>query len=130
MSETVEILEKHAKKEISDDIFLRNFGSAEVYYSTPYGDLKDGSKRLFLLPVRDGTGYHPVFSSVERLREFYDKVGRVGYMCMKGSFVSVLETTNGMNAGAPIKMGIVIDPGYYNITLNASVLDTVINMTK
>lgn len=125
------LLLKHQQGELDDVSFLREFGKAKVVYSTPYGDHKDGSKKLFLLPGPEKTGYNPVFSSSERLCEFYEKVGRKGYMIMEGTFTSVLETTKQINAGkVPVKMGIIIDPGYYDVTVDAKVLDIVIGMTK
>lgn len=127
---TMELLEKHDKGELNDEIFLRVFGKAQVFYSTPFGDHKDGGQKVFLLPGPDKTGYHPVFSSQERLIEFYNNAGRVGYIIMQGSFTEVLETTKKINVNAPIKMGIIIDPGYFNVTVDAAVLDVVINMTK
>lgn len=127
---TMELLEKHDKGELNDEIFLRDFGKAQVFYSTPFGDHKDGGQKVFLLPGPDKTGYHPVFSSQERLIEFYNNAGRVGFIIMQGSFTEVLETTKKINVNAPIKMGIIIDPGYFNVTVDAAVLDVVINMTK
>ena len=40
------------------------------------------------------------------------------------------EKTKDINEKAPVKMGIIIDPGYYNVTVDVSMLDTVIGMTK
>ena len=130
VANTIELLDQHDRGEINDRIFLKGFGNARVFYSTPFGDHKDGGQKVFLLPGPDRTGYHPVFSSQERLVEFYEKAGRVGYVIMQANFTSVLETTKKSNSNAPIKMGIMIDPGYYNVTVNADVLDAVIDMTK
>lgn len=127
---TISLLEKHDKGDLNDELFLKDFGKAQVFYSTPFGDHKDGGQKIFLLPGPNQTGYHPVFSSQERLVEFYENVGRVGFAIMKGSFISVLETTKKINVNAPIKMGIIIDPGYYNFTIDVAVLDVVINMTR
>ena len=127
---TVELLDKHDKGEMNDEVFLRNFGKTNVFYSTPFGDHKDGGQRVFLLAGPNGTGYHPVFSSQERLVEFYNKAGRVGFMIMNGSFTSVLETTQKINGNAPVKMGIIIDPGFYDVTVDVAALETVIKMSK
>ena len=126
----IELLDQHDRGEINNRIFLKSFGKTQVFYSTPFGNHKDGEQKVFLLPGPDRTGYHPVFSSRERLVEFYEKAGRVGYVIMQASFTSILETTKKSNANAPIKMGIIIDPGYYNVTVNADMLDAVIDMTK
>lgn len=127
---TTDLLDMRDKGEISDEIFLKNFGNKNIFYSTPFGDHKDGEQKVFLLPGPDKTGYHPVFSSQERLIEFYEKVGRVGFMIMKGTFTSVLVTTKNINGSAPVKMGIIIDPGYYNVTVDVAALDIVIDMTS
>lgn len=129
-SNAIELLEKHNKGELTDELFLRDFGKAQVFYSTPFGDHKDGGQRVFLLPGPNKTGYHPVFSSQERLMEFYGKAGRVGYVIMKGPFASVVDTTNKSNVKAPIKMGIIIDPMYFDVTVDAGVLDAALNMMR
>ncbi len=126
----IELLDKHDKGEINDEIFLKDFGNANVFYSTPFGDHKDGGQRVFLLSGPNNTGYHPVFTSQERLVEFYQKAGRVGFMMMNGTFVSVLETTKNINGNAPVKMGLIIDPGYYNVTIDVAALDTVLRIIK
>lgn len=126
----IELLESHKNGTISDEAFLYDFGKETVFYSTPFGDHKDGSPRLFILPGPDKTAFNPVFTSAERLREFYEGEGRVNYVMMNGSFLSVLEVTNGINAKAPVKMGLVIDPGYYGVTVPAGALNQVIALIK
>jgi len=126
----IELLDKHDKGEIDDVIFLKDFSNAKVFYSTPFGDHKDGGQRIFLLPGPDNTGYHPVFTSQERLAQFYQNAGRVGFIAMNGSFVSVLETTMNINVNAPVKMGLIVDPGYYNVTVDVAALDTVLKIIK
>ena len=127
---TIDLLNMHNNGEINDEAFLGDFGKAEIFYSTPFGDHRDGGQRLFLLPAPDNTGYHPVFSSRERLVEFYQNLGRVAFVIMDGTFSSVLETTKQINEKYPIKMGIIIDPGYFDITIDVAALDAVIEMTK
>ena len=125
------LLDKYEKGLLDDNSFLSSFGKVKIFYSTPFGDHKDGGGRLFVLPAQDKTAYLPVFTSTERALEFYEKVGRCGFLIMEGSFTSFLETTKKINEGnTPIKLGAVIDPGYYGITVSANALDTVIDMTK
>ena len=124
------LLEQHDKGLLDDTSFLKVFGKAKVFYSTPYGDHKDGNGRLFALPASENTGYLPVFSSHERIKEFYENAGRTAYMIMEGSFLSFLETTSKINKKAPVKMGAVIDPGYFGVTVDADMLDTAINMIR
>jgi hypothetical protein len=126
----ISLLEQHEKGDLDDTSFLKGFGKAKVYYSTPYGDHKDGDRRLFALPASENTGYLPVFSSLERIKEFYENAGRTAYMIMEGSFLSFLETTSQINAKAPVKMGAVIDPGYFGVTVDAAMLDAAIRIIK
>lgn len=61
--------------------------------------------------------------------EFFEIAGRLGYMILEGSFESLLQTTKGINEGdAPIKIGAMIDPGYYWVTVSANYLGAVIEM--
>lgn len=63
--------------------------------------------------------------------KFYEEAGRCGYMIMEDTFLSFLETTNKINEGnTPVKLGVVIDPKQYGITLHASMLDAVIDSLK
>ena len=127
----ISLLDKHEEGLLDDRSFLRSFSEVKVFYSTPFGDHKDGGSRLFILPAQDETAYLPVFSSAERAIEFYEKVGRRGYMIIEGTFRSFLETTKEVNRGAaPIKLGAVIDPDYYGVTINANALDVVLDMLK
>lgn len=123
-----ELLTKFRNGEISYEVFLKEFGKAEVYYSTPFGDHKDGGQKVFLLAGPNNTGYHPAFTSTERLIEFYQNAGRINFMAMKGTFSSVLATTKNMNGMAPVKMGIMIDPGYFNVYIDVDMLDSVIEI--
>lgn len=126
----LELLEQHENKQLNDVEFLREFGKIRLWYSTPFGDHKDGGSRLFLVPGPDNTGYLPLFSTEERAREFFKKKGRAGYILMYSDFHGVLATTRNVNNGdSPVKIGAIIDPGYYGITVDAANLDPVIRMT-
>ena len=126
----LELLEQHENKQLNDVEFLREFGKIRLWYSTPFGDHKDGGSRLFLVPGPDNTGYLPLFSTEERAREFFKKTGRAGYILMYSDFHGVLATTRNVNNGdSPVKIGAIIDPGYYGITVDAANLDPVIRMT-
>lgn len=128
-SNAVELLEKQDKGQISNREFLCDFGKEMVFYSTPYGDHIDGKPRLFLVPGPDGTGYLPVFTSMERTKEFFKQAGRAGYMAMHAPFANVAQITLKVNNdGAPVKMGLIIDPGYYGVTVDAKYLEMVLSM--
>ena len=127
----IALLEKHESGLLDDQSFLSSFGKAKIFYSTPFGDHKDGGTRLFVLPAQDKTAYLPVFSSAEGATEFYDQAGRCGFLIMESSFHSFLKTTSSINAGdTPIKLGTVIDPESYGVTIGANALDAVIEMTQ
>ena len=127
----ISLLDKHENGLLDDKSFLNSFGKATVFYSTPFGDHKDGGSRLFILPAQDETAYLPVFTSTERAIEFYEKACRKGFLIMESSFTSFLETIQKINSeSTPIKLGTIIDPGYYGVTIDANVLDTVIDMIK
>lgn len=129
-SDGILLLEQHEKGLLDDNSFLKAFGKAKIFYSTPYGDHKDGGGRLFVLPAPDNTGYLPVFTSLEKIKEFYEKAGRCAYLIMEGTFLSFLETASKINAKAPLRMGTVIDPGYFGVTVNADMLDTAISIIR
>ena len=80
---------------------------AKVYYSTPFGDTKDGRQKLFLLE-RDGVRYVPVFRSVESMKEFYERTNRAGYMILEDDVKSVMETNRSIELMK--SAGIVIEP--------------------
>lgn len=130
ITDGISLLDKHESGLLDDKSFLSSFGKVKVFYSTPFGDHKDGDSRLFVLPAQEETAYLPVFTSIERTMEFYEKAGRVGFAVFEDSFTSFLETTKIINEGnTPIKLGAVIDPGYYGVTIDANSLDAVIDTT-
>ena len=126
----ISLLEKHESGLLDDKSFLRSFAKVKVFYSIPFGDHKDGESRLFVLPAQDKSTYLPVFTSIEGAMEFFEKAGRLGFVIMEGSFASFLETIKIINEGnTPIKLGAIIDLGYYGVTIGANSLDAVIDMT-
>ena len=129
--QALKLLEQHENKQINDVQFLREFGKIKVWYSTPYGDTKDGGTRLFLVPGPENTGYLPLFSTQERAEEFFEKAGRAGHLLIYSKFHDVLATTRDVNKGkTPVKIGAIVDPGYYGITVDVANLDVVIDMTS
>lgn len=126
-----ELLKSLQSKEINTNDFLIQFASVNVYYSTPYGDHIDGGHRVFLLQGPDNTGYMPVFTSIPSIREFYENAGRANYMVMEASFLDFLKTTKKISdSGAPVKLGAIIEPGYYGITVDANLMDKVIEIIE
>lgn len=128
-TEGLALLEKHEKGEMNDVDFLKAFRDQIVYYTTPFGDHKDGTQKLFAIPKSANEGYIPVFLSETTMREYYDNVGRVGLMILQAPFIDVVQTTMKMNSGkAPVKLGVLIDPKEYKVTLDAPMLETIERM--
>ena len=123
------LLERHEKKELNDTDFLKAFRGVVLYYTTPVGDHKDGGMRLFAIPGPDKTGYMPLFLSEEDMRNYYDQAGRVGYMIMNASFLLIIEAAAQANSGnAPVKLGLMIDPLKYKVTLDVPTIEPVIRL--
>lgn len=79
----------------------------KVWYSTPFGDTKDGRQKLFLLE-RSGVRFFPVFRSIDGMKEFYDKANRAAYMVLEGDIESILQLNRSIE---PMKTAwIVVDP--------------------
>lgn len=79
----------------------------KVYYSTPFGDTKDGKQKLFLLE-REGVRYLPVFRSVESMKEFYERMNRAAYMILEGDIKGVMDINRRIELMK--SAGIVIEP--------------------
>lgn len=124
-----EILEKYNKGELDVTSFLHEFGKATVYFSTPFGDHKDGGQRMFVISGPDNTAYLPVFSTDKKAIDFFEKAGRAGYLLMNMTFHEVLTTAKKANENAPLKLGAIIDFGESGITVDVANLDAVISMT-
>jgi hypothetical protein len=82
-------------------------GDTTVFYSTPFGDTKDGQQKLFMLG-RDGIPFYPVFYSRESTIDFFERMNRAGYLIIEGTIQAVKDT---MGTIEPLKnAGIVIEP--------------------
>lgn len=122
-NDALKLLEMYDSGEIDGQKFLEQFKNAKIFYSTPFGDHKDGSKRVFALLAQDGSAYLPVFSTIERAQEFYNQAGRVNYALLEGTFSSFMDTTRKINAGnPPVQLGAIIEPLYNKITIDAKYL--------
>jgi hypothetical protein len=125
----LELYEQYDRGELDISVFLSQFGKEKLFYSTPYGDKKDGSHALFVLAAPENTGFLPVFTSEERALEFFEKTERAGYIMMHSTFHDILTTTKSANEKAPVKLGVIVDPGYPGINVEVKNLDAVIGMT-
>lgn len=78
-----------------------------VFYSTPFGDTRDGQQRLFLLQ-RQGTTFMPTFRSQRSLEDFYERANRAAYMILEGDLAALMKTNSSLEQMR--KVGIVIEP--------------------
>lgn len=82
-------------------------GRKRVFYSTPFGDTRDGQQQSFLLQ-RQGTFFLPAFRSANSLRDFYERANRVAYMILEGDLADLMNTNSSLE---PMReVGIVIEP--------------------
>lgn len=131
ISVTDALFSRHRSGEIGEKELFHELNKETLYYSDPYGDHKSGHKRLFLLQDKDKVLYNPVFTSAERLKQYYKEKGRVGIMILKGSFLSVLEKTKASNKKSIMRSnGIILDPGHVTLMIKPDKLEAVINKTK
>jgi hypothetical protein len=79
-----------------------------VYYSTPFGDTKDGKQKLFVLGSRTGVAFFPVFYSKESLTDCFERMNRAPYLIIEGNLKTVAETLRSIELMKNI--GIVIEP--------------------
>lgn len=129
-----DLLEQHENGILSDMDFLRALGECEVFTSTPFGELKNGKKVLFVVHGPEGIGYYPVFSSVEAGEKYFEGCGRKGYMLMQGSFQSKLESIKDIGGEisriVPVRIGVIIDPEGYAVTIDPSMMNAVIELYR
>ena len=130
MSRAEELYQKYDKGEMDATTFLKQFGKEEFLYSTPFGERKDGSKTLFVLQAPDNAVFLQIFTTSDRAKEFFEKMERAGYLLMKSTFHDILSTAKKANEKAPVKLGVIVDPGYPQIHIEAKNLDAVIELTK
>jgi hypothetical protein len=79
-----------------------------VYYSTPFGETKDGKQKLFMLTRDDGVPFYPVFRSRESLTDFFERMNRAAYLIIEGNLESVADTLRSIVLLK--RAGIVIEP--------------------
>ena len=127
---SIELYEKFNSGELDASAFLHQYGREKFFYSTPFGEKKDGSKAFFVLQGPDKTGYLPIFSNTDRAKEYFEKAERAGYILMENTFHDILVTAKKANEKAPVKLGVIVDPGYPGINVDVKNLDAVIKMTS
>ncbi|CDO89005.1 hypothetical protein AWC29_21695 [Mycobacterium triplex] len=80
---------------------------AKVYYSTPFGDTKDGKHKPFLLE-REGVWYFPVFRSPDSMKQFYERMNRAVYVILEGDVKTVMDSNRSIELMK--RVGVVIEP--------------------
>jgi hypothetical protein len=79
-----------------------------VYYSTPFGDTKDGKQKLFVLGSRSGMTFFPVFYTKESLTDCFERMNRAAYLIIEGNLKAVAESLRSIELMK--NTGIVIEP--------------------
>jgi hypothetical protein len=80
----------------------------DVYYSTPFGDTKDGKQKLFVLGSKSGVPFFPVFYSKESLTDCFERMNRAPYLIIEGNLKAVAESLRSIELLK--NTGIVIEP--------------------
>lgn len=100
---------KYLNAEISAQAFVNKCARQKLYYSTPFGEDKSGTPRLWVLSTHESAvKYMPAFTSGEKCRDMMTKMGRAEFMIIEGNLRSLLQA---LDAHPLLKeFGMVIDP--------------------
>ncbi len=78
--------------EINIVAFVNSVKNTTVFYSTPAGNDRSGKPQLYLLSNKDeDVKYFPVFLSQESCMNWYNSVGRNGFVLLEGELFKMLE---------------------------------------
>ena len=104
---------KLSKKEISIQDFVNENAKKTVFYSTPFGEDKNGKPQLWVLKSeRSNTVCYPVFLSKETCRDFLSAIGRAAFIIIEGDLKGALES---LDTHPMLKeFGLVIEPNSNN----------------
>ena len=82
---------------------------ATVYYSTPFGEDREGRTQLWVLSNLDNDLRHyPAFTSKAECNRFLAAIGRYGFPIIEGDLRTLLDSLDSHELLAPL--GVVIDP--------------------
>ena len=82
---------------------------ATVYYSTPFGEDREGRTQLWVLSNHDNDLRHyPAFTSKAECNRFLAAIGRYGFPIIEGDLRTLLDSLDSHEALTPL--GVVIDP--------------------
>lgn len=124
------LLDRYDKNELDDATLLKELGKYEFFYTTPFGDTREGTQKFFLLPGPEPTAYMPIFLNEKEMKDFYDNAGRSAFLSLKGTLLNLLEICMSENQKDKLnfKYGLIIDPIKYKITVDSSALLIVMGM--
>lgn len=79
--------------EINIQTFVDTLKNTKVFYSTPAGNDKSGNPQLYLLSGNNSdVSYFPAFLSSEHCTNWYNSVGRNGFLILESDLDSMLKT--------------------------------------
>ena len=82
---------------------------ATIYYSTPFGEDREGRTQLWVLSNHDNDLRHyPAFTSKAECNRFLAAIGRYGFPIIEGDLRTLLDSLDSHELLAPL--GVVIDP--------------------
>ncbi len=120
------LLDAYENGQLDHAAFMKAFGKAFVYYSTPYGDDEEGNPKLFLVTDAGGQVYLPVFTTLEKAAAYHRQERRAAFMIMNDPCLKVLQTTIAINRGtAPTPLGLIVDPPESPLAIAAGELEAV-----
>ena len=104
-----ESVRKLSKNELSIQDFINKNTKKTVFYSTPFGEDKNGKPQLWVLKSeRSNTVYYPVFLSKETCSDFFNAMGRAAFIIIEGDLKGALES---LDTHPMLKeFGLVIEP--------------------
>ena len=100
---------KLINNQLSVEEFANINAKKTVFYSTPFGEDKNGKPQLWVLKSeRSNTVCYPVFLSKETCRDFLSAMGRAAFTIIEGDLKGALES---LDAHPMLKeFGLVIEP--------------------
>lgn len=73
--------------------FVNSMKQETLFYSTPAGNDKDGKPHLYVLSKPDSdTRYYPAFRTEEQCMQFFNALGRNGFLIIKSDLKGLLSS--------------------------------------
>ena len=100
--------DKLERGEIDIQTFVDTLKNTKVFYSTPAGNDKSGNPQLYLLSDNNSdVSFFPAFLSSEHCTNWYNSVGRNGFLILEGDLGSMLKTLDSNEMLS--KLGVLIE---------------------